>query len=114
MEFLVSGAKDFDEPGVFMSFEEKDTDLVENFSSLGFDLDGLVAHDKLALDYVHIERSEILETGEFDLEGLSSGSVLPLIPSGPNESSWIRSKPFFRAFQMRAFSGRRSGDFSGG
>jgi len=70
VEFLVSGAKDFDEPGVFMSFEEKDTDLVENFSSLGFDLDGLVAHDKLALDYVHIERSEILETGEFDLEGL--------------------------------------------
>ena len=70
MEFLVRGAREFDEPGVFMSFEEKDTDLVENFSSLGFDLDDLVARDKIALDYVHIERSEILETGEFDLEGL--------------------------------------------
>jgi circadian clock protein KaiC len=70
MEFLVRGAREFNEPGVFMSFEEKDTDLVENFSSLGFDLDDLVAQDKLALDYVHIERSEILETGEFDLEGL--------------------------------------------
>ena len=70
MEFLVRGARDFDEPGVFMSFEEKDTDLVENFSSLGFDLVDLVARNKLALDYVYIERSEILETGEFDLEGL--------------------------------------------
>ncbi|MGO9371317.1 MAG: circadian clock protein KaiC [Syntrophobacteraceae bacterium] len=70
MEFLVRGARDFDEPGVFMSFEEKDTDLVENFSSLGFDIDDLVARNKMALDYVHIERSEILETGEFDLEGL--------------------------------------------
>ncbi|MGA2225084.1 MAG: circadian clock protein KaiC [Syntrophobacteraceae bacterium] len=70
MEFLVRGAREFNEPGVFMSFEEKDTDLVENFSSLGFDIDDLVARNKMALDYVHIERSEILETGEFDLEGL--------------------------------------------
>jgi len=67
MEFLVRGARDFHEPGVFMSFEEKDSDLAENFSSLGFGLDHLVARNKLALDYVHIERSEILETGEFDL-----------------------------------------------
>lgn len=70
MEFLVRGARDYDEPGVFMSFEERDTDLVENFSSLGFDLDDLQARNKMALDYVHIERSEILDTGEFDLEGL--------------------------------------------
>ncbi len=70
MEFLVRGAREFNEPGVFMSFEEKDTDLVENFSSLGFDVYDLVVREKLALDYVHIERSEILETGEFDLEGL--------------------------------------------
>ncbi len=70
MEFLVRGAREFDEAGVFMSFEERDTDLVQNFSSLGFDLDDLTARNKIALDYVHIERSEILETGEFDLEGL--------------------------------------------
>ncbi|MFZ0927343.1 MAG: circadian clock protein KaiC [Syntrophobacteraceae bacterium] len=70
MEFLVRGAREFNEPGVFMSFEEKDKDLVENFSSLGFDIDDLVTQNKMALDYVHIERSEILETGEFDLEGL--------------------------------------------
>lgn len=70
MEFLVRGARDFGEPGVFMSFEEEDTELVENFSSLGFALDDLVTSKKLAIDYVYIERSEILETGEYDLEGL--------------------------------------------
>ena len=46
MEFLVHGAKDFDEPGVFMSFEERDTDLAENFASLGFDIDGLMKQER--------------------------------------------------------------------
>lgn len=70
MEFLVRGALQFNEPGVFMSFEEKPDELQQNFSSLGFDLNDLVARGKLALDYVHIERSEMEETGEYDLEGL--------------------------------------------
>jgi circadian clock protein KaiC len=70
MEFLVRGATQFDEPGVFMSFEEKSDELTKNFSSLGFDLDDLAARNKLLLDYVHIEKSEIEETGEYDLEGL--------------------------------------------
>jgi circadian clock protein KaiC len=70
MEFLVRGATEFNEPGVYMSFEERSEDLAKNFASLGFDLNGLVAHKKLALDYVHIEKSEIEETGEYDLEGL--------------------------------------------
>jgi circadian clock protein KaiC len=70
MEFLVRGATQFDEPGVYMSFEEKSEELAKNFASLGFDLNGMVDRRKLALDYVHIERSEIEETGEYDLEGL--------------------------------------------
>ena len=70
MEFLVRGATQFDEPGVFMSFEEKSGELTKNFASLGFDLDDLAARNKLLLDYVHIEKSEIEETGEYDLEGL--------------------------------------------
>lgn len=70
MEFLVRGATQFHEPGVFMSFEEKSEELVKNFASLGFDLDDLVARNQLALDYVHIEKSEIEETGEYDLEGI--------------------------------------------
>jgi circadian clock protein KaiC len=70
MEFLVRGAIEYGEPGVYMSFEEKSEELTKNFVSLGFDLNELVARKKLALDYVHIERSEIEEAGEYDLEGL--------------------------------------------
>jgi circadian clock protein KaiC len=70
MEFLVRGAMLFNEPGVFMSFEETSEELATNVASLGFDLKQLNADKKLILDYVFIERSEIEETGEYDLEGL--------------------------------------------
>ena len=70
LEFLVRGATQYDEPGVFMSFEETIPDLATNAASLGFDLNRLVAQKKLFLDHVCITRSEISETGEFDLEGL--------------------------------------------
>ncbi|HEY0726456.1 MAG TPA: ATPase domain-containing protein, partial [Pyrinomonadaceae bacterium] len=70
MEFLVRGALMDDEPGVFMSFEETTDELATNVSSLGFDVKQLIADKKLILDYVFIERSEIEETGEYDLEGL--------------------------------------------
>jgi circadian clock protein KaiC len=70
MEYLVRGAVEYGEPGVFMSFEETDAELTNNVRSLGFDLDRLTADGKLRLDYVRVERSEIEETGEYDLEGL--------------------------------------------
>lgn len=70
MEFLVRGATQFDEPGAFIAFEETAEELAQNVRSLGFDLDDLQAKEKLAIDYVRIERSEIEEAGEFDLEGL--------------------------------------------
>jgi circadian clock protein KaiC len=70
MEFLVRGATLFNEPGVFISFEETDDELAVNVASLGFDLKQLIADKKLILDHVFIERSEIEETGEYDLEGL--------------------------------------------
>ena len=70
MEFLVRGATEFGEPGVFMSFEERSDELTKNFASLGFDLDQLTRDQKLLLDYVHIEKSELEDTGEYDLEGL--------------------------------------------
>jgi circadian clock protein KaiC len=69
-EFLVRGATQFGEPGVFVMFEESAAELTANVRSLGFDLDALAAQKKIVLDYVHIERSEIEETGEYDLEGL--------------------------------------------
>jgi len=70
MEFLVRGATAYDESGVFMSFEESAEELAENVRSLGFDLEDLIRREKLVVDYVHVERSEIEETGEYDLEGL--------------------------------------------
>lgn len=70
MEFIVRGALEYNEPGVFLAFEETNRELTENTISLGFDLNELVKQNKIVLDHVHLERSEIEETGEYDLEGL--------------------------------------------
>ena len=70
IEFLVRGATQFNEPGVFMSFEETNEELTINVASLGFDLADLIKTKKIVLDHVFIERSEIHDTGEYDLEGL--------------------------------------------
>ena len=70
MEFLVRGAVEFDEPGVFMAFEETTKDLTLNVASLGFNLDSLIADKKMVLDFIYVERSEIEETGEYNLDGL--------------------------------------------
>ena len=69
-EFIVQGATRYGEPGVFMMFEETADELVANVRSLGFDLDGLVRDGRVAIDYVRVERAEIEETGQYDLEGL--------------------------------------------
>jgi circadian clock protein KaiC len=69
-EFLVHGAIDYGEPGVFMMFEENAEELAQNLRSLGVDLDKLRKQKKVVVDHVHIERNEIQETGEYDLEGL--------------------------------------------
>src|SRR3970040_1637143 len=63
MEFLLRGARDYGEPGVFMAFEETQQDLAQNVRSLGFDLDKMIAENKISVDYVHVERAEIEETG---------------------------------------------------
>lgn len=70
MEFLLRGARDFGEPGICMSFEETPEQLAGNVFSLGYDLNSLIRAGKLLVDYVYIERKEIEETGEYDLEGL--------------------------------------------
>ena len=70
LEFLVRGATQFNEPGVFMAFEETAKDLAENVASLGFNLKALIKRKMLVIDYVYVESSEIEETGEYDLEGL--------------------------------------------
>jgi circadian clock protein KaiC len=70
IEFLVRGALQFGEPGVCISFEESARDLAMNVASLGFDLEKLQAAKKLCIDHIYIDKSEIAETGEYDLEGL--------------------------------------------
>ena len=68
--FLLNGVVQYDEPGVLMTFEETSEELASDLNSLGFDLGKLIAAGKLVVDYVRVERSEIEETGEYDLEGL--------------------------------------------
>jgi circadian clock protein KaiC len=70
IEFLVRGIQDYNEPGVLMAFEETGEELAANVASLGFDLPELQARKMLRVDHVHVDRSEIEETGEYDLEGL--------------------------------------------
>ena len=70
MEFLVHGATAFGEPGIFVSFEESADELISNVSSLGFDVPALIEGQKIAIDHIHLDRSEIQEAGEYDLEGL--------------------------------------------
>ena len=86
MEFLVHGAVESGEPGVFVAFEENTDELATNFASLGHNLKPLVAQKKLVLDFVHVERSEIEETGEYDLEGLFIRLGTRLTASAP--SAW--------------------------
>ena len=70
MQFLIKGITEYNEPGVFMSFEESEKDLSQNVKSLGIDVKKLIADKQLKVDHVHIEKSEIEETGEYDLEAL--------------------------------------------
>jgi circadian clock protein KaiC len=70
MSFLINGVRQFGEPGVLMSFEENVEELATDVASLGFDVPGLMAQGQLLIDYVRVERSEIEETGEYDLQAL--------------------------------------------
>lgn len=68
--FLVHGARDCDEPGVFVTFEERPVDLISNVASLGFGLDKLVADNKIYIEHIAIDPAELAEVGEYDLEAL--------------------------------------------
>lgn len=70
MTFLYNGATQFDEPGVFIAFEEQPNDLVKNVGSLSYDIQRLIDDKRLAVDHIHIDRNEIEESGEYDLDGL--------------------------------------------
>jgi circadian clock protein KaiC len=112
IEFIVRGAIEFDEPGVFMAFEEKADELVSNVASLGFDLDKLQAEKKIRIDHVHIDRTEIEETGEYDLDGLfirlnyaidSIGAKRVVLDTLENLFSGLSNQAVLRAELRRLF-----------
>jgi len=70
MEFIVRGAMQHNEPGVFISFEETEKELTDNVASLGFDLNSLIEKKKIWLEHIHVEKGELEQNGEYDLEGL--------------------------------------------
>lgn len=70
VNFLVSGAVSYAEPGVFVSFEETPEELIQNVRSLGWDLKQLIAQKKFLIDHIHIDPYEIEETGDYNLEAL--------------------------------------------
>jgi len=112
IEFIVRGATQYDEPGVFMAFEEKADELAANVASLGFDLDQLQADKKIKIDHVHIDRTEIEETGEYDLDGLfirlnyaidSIGAKRVVLDTLENLFSGLSNQAVLRAELRRLF-----------
>ena len=113
IEFIVKGAMEFNEPGVFVAFEEKSEELAVNVASLGFDLNKLIADKKIKIDHVQIERSEIEETGEYDLDGLfirlgyaidSIGAKRVVLDTIENLFSGLSNHAILRAELRRLFT----------
>lgn len=113
LEFVLKGAKVYNEPGVIVTFEEKPEDLAKNVASLGYDLKKLQDKGIVSVDYVHIERSEIEETGEYDLEGLfirlgyaidSTGAKRVLLDTIENLFSGLSNQGILRAELRRLFN----------
>ena len=114
MEFLVRGAREFDEPGVFMSFEESASELAQNVASMGFDVERLVARKQLLIDHVRVVRGEMSEAGSFDLEGLFIRLGLAIDTSERSGSCWTRSKRSSEGSRTREFFARNCDDSSNG
>ena len=113
IEFIVKGATEFNEPGVFVAFEEKAEELAQNVASLGFDLKKLIKEKKIKVDHIHIDRSEIEETGEYDLDGLfirlgyaidSIGAKRVVLDTIENLFSGLTNHGILRAELRRLFS----------
>lgn len=112
LEFIVRGAVEFGEPGVFIAFEEKAEELATNVASLGFDLNKLQKNGLLKIDHVQVERSEIEETGEYDLDGLfirlgyaidSIGAKRVVLDTIENLFSGLNNQGILRAELRRLF-----------
>lgn len=113
IEFIVRGAAEYNEPGVIITFEEKVEDLELNVSSLGFDLKQLQKEGLIKIDHIHIDKSEIEETGEYDLDGLfirleyainSVGAKRIMLDTIENLFGGLTNEGILRAELRRLFS----------
>ncbi len=100
--FLVHGARELDEPGVFVSFEERPSDIIENVASLGFDLDALIASEKIVIEHIAVDPSEVAEIGDFDLEGLFLRLELAIDSIGAKRVVLDTIESLFSAFTNQA------------
>lgn len=100
--FLVHGARELDEPGVFVSFEERPSDIVENVASLGFDLDVLIESEKVVIEHIAVDPSEVAEIGDFDLEGLFLRLELAIDSIGAKRVVLDTIESLFSAFTNQA------------
>ena len=114
MTFLYNGAVEYNEPGVFLAFEEQPEDLIKNVGSLNYDIEKLIADKKLAIDHVEIERTKIEETGEYDLEGLfvrfgfaihSIGAKRVVVDTIETLFSGLENEQLLRSEMRRLFDG---------
>ena len=100
--FLVHGARELDEPGVLVSFEERPGDIIENVASLGFDLDALIEAEKVVIEHIAVEPSEVAEVGDFDLEGLFLRLELAIDSIGAKRVVLDTIESLFSAFTNQA------------
>jgi circadian clock protein KaiC len=100
--FLVHGARDFNEPGVFVTFEERPDDIAANVASLGFDVPNLIASDMISMEHIAIDPSEVAEIGDFDLEGLFLRLELAIDAIGAKRVVLDTIESLFSAFTNQA------------
>jgi len=100
--FLVHGARDYDEPGVFVTFEERPVDIASNVASLGFDVPQLIEDGRLAIEHIEVDPSELAEIGDFDLEGLFLRLELAIDAIGAKRVVLDTIESLFSAFQNQA------------
>ncbi|MBB5711496.1 circadian clock protein KaiC [Sphingomonas xinjiangensis] len=100
--FLVNGARDEAEPGVFVTFEERPTDIVDNVASLGFELDALVQQKKIHIEHIAIDPAELAEVGDYDLEALFLRLELAVDEIGAKRIVLDTIESLFSAFQNPA------------
>ncbi|PIO96538.1 circadian clock protein KaiC [Pleomorphomonas carboxyditropha] len=100
--FLVHGARELGEPGVFVSFEERPSDIVDNVASLGFDLEALIESEKVIIEHIAVDPSEVAEIGDFDLEGLFLRLELAIDTIGAKRVVLDTIESLFSAFTNQA------------